>query len=153
MPRESAGLLLYRIRDGELEILLVHPGGPFWKAKDAGAWSIPKGEMEPGEAPLETALREFEEELGFRPAGSFVPLTAIKQKSGKIVHAWAIDGDCDPTVMKSNTFEMEWPPRSGKLQRFPEIDQAALFSVPTAVQKINPAQRGFLSELEAKLGR
>src|SRR5204863_5570752 len=123
MPGESAGLLLYRRRKGELEFLLVHPGGPFWKGKDAGAWSIPKGEIQPGEEPLAAAQREFEEELGIKPQGPFIPLIAVKQKGGKTVHAWAFENDCDPAMCKSNTFEMEWPPRSGRRQQFPEVDQ------------------------------
>lgn len=152
MPRESAGLLMYRVRNGALEFLLVHPGGPFWKTKDAGAWTIPKGEIQPGEEPLTAAQREFEEELGFKPAGAFLPLAPIKQKAGKVVRAWAVEGDCDPATIKSNTFEMEWPPRSGRLQQFPEIDRAAFFNMQTAVQRINRAQAPLLVELEAKVG-
>src|SRR3981189_1240164 len=110
MPKISAGLLMYRLRDSELEFLLVHPGGPFWKGKDAGAWTIPKGEIEEGEDALATAKREFEEETGFAPQGELIELTAIKQKGGKTVRAWAFEGDCDPEKMKSNTFTMEWPP-------------------------------------------
>ena len=151
MPRQSAGLLMYRICNGEPEVLLVHPGGPFWKAKDAGAWTIPKGELQPGEEPFATALREFEEEVGFKPTGDFLPLAPIKQKAGKIVHAWAFEGDCEPATIKSNTFEMEWPSRSGRLQQFPEIDRAAFFGLAAAAQKINPAQVAWLRELESKL--
>src|SRR5205823_4292993 len=111
MPRRSAGILMYRIHDGRLEVLLVHPGGPFWKNKDDGAWSIPKGEAEPSTELLAEACREFEEETGSLPQGPFVPLGHIKQKAGKVVHAWAFAGDCDPTTLKSNTFSMEWPPK------------------------------------------
>jgi predicted NUDIX family NTP pyrophosphohydrolase len=151
MPRASAGLLMYRIRNGAPEVLLAHPGGPFWKTKDAGAWTIPKGEIQSGEEPLRAARREFEEELGFKPAGPFLSLAPIRQKGGKVVHAWAFEGDCDPAAIESNTFELEWPPRSGRLQRFPEVDQAAFFGLGVAAQKINPAQIGLLKELEAKL--
>src|SRR6516164_3941734 len=111
MPKQSAGLLMFRRGRGELQVLLVHPGGPFWKNKDLGAWTIPKGELRPGEDPLAAAQREFEEELGFSLTGNFVPLTPIKQKSGKLVRAWAIQGNCDPGLIRSNTFKLEWPPR------------------------------------------
>lgn len=151
MANESAGLVLYRTRQGELEVLLVHPGGPFWKNKDLGAWSIPKGQIGAGEEPLVAAQREFLEELGFKPNGEFTPLSAIKQKSGKVVHAWAMEGDWDPRQLKSNTFTLEWPPRSGKQQEFPEIDQAAFFALPRAKEKINPAQVALLEELERKV--
>jgi predicted NUDIX family NTP pyrophosphohydrolase len=151
MPPESAGLLLYRKRETELEFLLVHPGGPFWKNKDAGAWSIPKGEIQAGEAPLAAAQREFEEELGFAPQGEFIPLSPVKQKAGKLIHAWAVAGDCDTSTIKSNTFTVEWPPRSGRMQEFPEIDQAAFFSLDQAKHKINPAQVNLLEELAAKV--
>src|SRR3989442_764384 len=136
MPRVSAGLLMYRKCKGALEFLLVHPGGPFWKGKDAGAWTIPKGEIEEGEDPLAAAKREFEEELGFKPRGDFIELTPIKQKGGKIVQAWAFEGDCEPIHFKSNTFTMEWPPRSGRVSEFPEVDQAAFFELEEAKQKI-----------------
>jgi len=150
MAKESAGLLMYRVRDGELQFLLAHPGGPLWKNKDAGAWTIPKGELAPGEAPLVAAQREFDEELGFKPQGPFVELTPIKQKSGKIVRAWAVEGDCDPDQCKSNTFKMEWPPRSGRQQEFPEIDRAEFLGFEQAKEKINPAQVKFLEEVLAK---
>ena len=114
MPKKSAGLLMYRRRHGVLEVFLVHPGGPFWQKKDAGSWSIPKGEYTTEEDPLEVAKREFQEETGFRASGEFVPLTSRKQPSGKIINAWAFEGDCDASTIKSNTFSMEWPPRSGK---------------------------------------
>jgi predicted NUDIX family NTP pyrophosphohydrolase len=151
MAKESSGLLLFRKRRGELEYLLVHPGGPFWKNKDLGAWTIPKGELQPSEDPLTAAQREFQEELGVKPAGTFIPLSSIKQKSGKVVHAWAIEGDWDPACLRSNTFTLEWPPRPGKLQEFPEIDRAAFFDFQLARTKINPAQVPMLEELERKL--
>src|SRR5947208_3786815 len=122
MAKESAGLLMYRQRNSKLEFLLAHPGGPFWARKDEGAWTIPKGEIGLGESPLDAARREFNEELGLEPIGEFIPLTAIKQKGGKTVHAWAFKGDCDPSAVKSNAFRMEWPPRSGKAMEFPEVD-------------------------------
>ncbi|HZT68610.1 MAG TPA: NUDIX domain-containing protein [Terriglobia bacterium] len=153
MPKLSAGLLLYRVRSGRAEILLVHPGGPFWKNKDSGAWSLPKGEVSPGEDPLETARREFEEETGIHPEGEFVSLGEIKQKGGKIVRAWAFEGDCDPASIKSNTFRMEWPPRSGKVQEFPEIDKAGFFTVTEARKKINPAQVALLDAFERIIER
>ena len=144
---------MYRVRGGELEFLLVHPGGPLWKAKDAGIWSIPKGEIHPGEDGLEAAKREFEEELGFKAQGPFVELTPITQKSGKIVHAWAFASDCDPSQIRSNTFSMEWPPHSGRMGTFPEVDRAAFFSLEQAKARINPAQTALLEELLQKLGR
>src|SRR5262245_21038836 len=121
MPRISAGLLMYRYRDGGLEVLLVHPGGPFFKKKDSGAWSIPKGEVEGGDDPLATARREFQEETGTTPSGPFTSLTSVKQKGGKVVHAWAFSGDLDVSAIVSNTFTMEWPPRSGRTAEFPEV--------------------------------
>lgn len=153
MAKESAGLLLYRLRNGELEVLLAHPGGPLWQSKDAGAWSIPKGEIEPGENPLACARREFEEELGFKPEGPFRALTPIKQKSGKLVRAWAVAGDFEVNRFRSNNFTMEWPPRSGRVQEFPEVDRAGFFEVSEAEQKINPAQAALLKELAKLLGR
>jgi len=138
---------MYRTREGILEVLLVHPGGPFWRNKDAGAWSIPKGETADDEDLLEAARREFEEETGCRPSGSFIPLSPVKQKSGKTVNAWAVEGEIDPTSIKSNTFTMEWPPKSGKHAEFPEVDRAEYFDLPTAKQKINPAQASLLTEL------
>jgi len=150
VAKESAGLLMYRIRNGELEFLLAHPGGPLWKSKDAGVWTIPKGELTPGEEPLPAAQREFEEELGLKPAGPFIQLTPVIQKSGKKVHAWAFNGDCEPGQCKSNTFKMEWPPHSGRQQEFPEVDRAAFFGFAEAKVKINPAQARFLEELIAK---
>jgi len=147
----SAGLLMYRRRAGNLEVLLTHPGGPFWRNKDEGAWSVCKGETAPGEDLLAAAIREFEEETGIRPAGPFVELTPVRQKGGKIVHAWAVAGDCDPAQIRSNSFRLEYPPRSGLFQEFPEIDRAEFFSLDAARKKINPAQAAFLDELAAKL--
>jgi len=131
--------------------LLVHPGGPFWKNKNAGAWTIPKGEIAPGEDALATAKREFEEELGLKAEGSFIELKPIKQKGGKVVRAWAFEGDCDPGQVKSNTFTMEWPPRSGKMTEFPEVDRAEFFNLEKAKEKINEAQIPLLEELGTKL--
>ncbi|HET6251657.1 MAG TPA: NUDIX domain-containing protein [Tepidisphaeraceae bacterium] len=152
MPnRISGGLLLYRVNRGKLEVLLVHPGGPFWRNKDEGAWSIPKGEINDGEDLLDAARREFAEETGCRPAGRFIPLKPVKQKSGKIVHAWAVEGNLDPDAIRSNVFMMEWPPKSGKQAEFPEVDRAAFFDLPAARNKINPAQTAFVNELERLL--
>lgn len=139
---------MYRVRDERVEVMLVHPGGPFWKKKDAGAWSLPKGEVESGEDELRAAMREFEEETGLRLEGEFVPLGEVKQKSGKVVRAWAIEGDCDPASIKSNTFMLEWPPRSGKEQEFPEVDRAEFFSLDEARRRINPAQIVLIDSLE-----
>ena len=147
MPRISAGLLMYRIRRETVQVLLAHPGGPLFRSKDDGAWSIPKGEAEPGEDLLTAARREFEEETGVRPSGPFIPLKPIKQKGGKIVHAWAFEGDCDPATIKSNSFTMEWPPRSGRESEFPEIDRAEFFDLETAKTKIKAAQVPLLEEL------
>jgi predicted NUDIX family NTP pyrophosphohydrolase len=144
---------MYRVQGDELEFLLVHPGGPLWKRKDAGIWSIPKGEIHPGEDGLEGAQREFEEELGFKAQGPFVELSPITQKSGKIVHAWAFAGDCDPSQIRSNTFSMEWPPHSGRMGTFPEVDRAAFFSLEQAKVPIYPAQMTLLEELLRLLGR
>jgi len=152
MPKISAGLLMCRFREGELEFLLVHPGGPFFQNKDAGAWTIPKGETDPDEDPLAAAKREFEEELGFPPEGAFIALTPVQQKGGKIVHAWAFRGDCDPAQIRSNTFTIEWPPRSGQQQEFPEVDRGAFFKLAAAREKINPAQAPLLDEAAQKLG-
>jgi predicted NUDIX family NTP pyrophosphohydrolase len=151
MAKISAGLLMYRLRDGELEFLLAHPGGSFWKNKDAAAWTIPKGEIRADEEPLAAARREFEEETGFKPEGDFIALTPIKQRSGKLVHAWAFEGDCDPARVKSNTFKIEWPPKSGRFETCPEIDRAGFFKLPQAKKKIMPAQFPLLEELEKKL--
>ena len=150
--KTSAGILLYRIRSGELQVFIVHPGGPFWAGKDAGAWSIPKGEIDRGSDLLETAKREFHEETGKPASGEFLALTPLEQPSGKVVYAWAVEGDIDPSTLKSNTFTMEWPPRSGKQQEFPEVDRGGWFTVAEATEKLLPGQRGFLSELQEKLG-
>ena len=148
MPKTSAGLLLYRRVDGAIEVLLVHPGGPYWARKDEGAWSIPKGEYEPGEDPLEVARREFEEELGVAPPeGTTAALGEIRQSGGKIVSAWTQEGDLDVTDVRSNTFEMEWPPRSGRTQEFPEVDRAEWFSIDDAARKLNRGQLPFLDRL------
>lgn len=151
MPRVSAGLLMYRRRNGELEVLLVHPGGPFFRNQDAGHWTIPKGEPAEGEELLAAALREFEEETGFKPEGAFTSLAPVKQKGGKVVHAWAFEGDCDPTAIRPNSFTMEWPPRSGKQASFPEIDRAEFFGMAAAREKINAAQVDLLEELESSI--
>jgi predicted NUDIX family NTP pyrophosphohydrolase len=151
MSNTSAGLLMCRVGDGEMEFLLVHPGGPLWKKKDAGAWTIPKGLIDAGEEPLAAAKREFFEELGFEASGNFVALTPVKQKGGKLVRAWAFAGDCDTRQIKSNTFTMEWPPRSGRNVSFPEIDQAAFFRFEAARDKINPAQIPLLEEARQKI--
>lgn len=152
VPRaSSAGILLYRRCAGALEVLLVHPGGPFWARKDAGAWSIPKGEYAAGADALEAARREFLEETGAPVAGPFAPLTPLKQRGGKLVQAWTAEGDLDAAAIRSNTFSIEWPPRSGRQREFPEIDRAAWFDIATARQKILAGQRGFLDQLEAQL--
>jgi len=147
LPKRSAGLLMYRRRSGAVEVFLVHPGGPFWARKDLGSWSIPKGEYSPEEDPLKAARREFEEETGFSAQGEFLELKEIRQKGGKYVMAWAVEGDCDPEIMKSNTFKMEWPPRSGKEKEFPEIDRAAWFTLEEARERILKSQVPLLEEL------
>ncbi len=152
MPRKSAGLLLFRKISGRLEVLLVHPGGPFWAKKDDGAWSIPKGEFEDDENPLAAAKREFREETGFAPDGESIPLEPLRQPSGKLVYAWAIEGDVDPAEVKSNTFSLEWPPKSGRYREFPEADRAEWFSVEAAGRKIAKGQAAFLVQLQEKLG-
>jgi predicted NUDIX family NTP pyrophosphohydrolase len=151
MAKKSAGLLMYRIRNGTLEVLLVHLGGPFWAKKDARAWFVPKGEVEPDEDELGAAKREFKEETGFDPSDELQPLGSIKQKSGKAVTAWAFEGDCDPAALKSNAFTIEWPPRSGKEREFPEIDGAAFFTVDAAREKIHPAEFEFVTRLNSLL--
>lgn len=147
MPRKSAGLVLFRQGAGELEVLLVHPGGPFWAKKDEGAWSIPKGEIDEGEDALAAARREVQEEIGATPDGAFIPLTPVRQAGGKVVHAWAIEGDVDPATITSNTFELEWPPRSGRRQTFPEVDRAAWFMISEARSKILRGQLPLLDAL------
>ena len=152
MQKISAGLLLYRMRGGILEVFLAHPGGPFWARKDLGVWSIPKGEIDEGEEQLGAARREFEEETGFRPEGPFRELPPVRQRSGKIVHAWAVEGDCEPTVIRSNTFTQEWPPRSGRMQEIPEVDRAGWFDLDAARNKILEGQTGLLDELRRLIG-
>ena len=151
MPAQtSAGLLMYR-RSGEgIEVLLVHPGGPFWAKKDEGAWSIPKGEIEDGEDPLAAARREFNEELGSPVSGEFIELAPIRQASGKVVHAWAVESDFDPATLTSGMFSMEWPPRSGRQQHFPEVDRAEWFTIDEATRKINKAQIALLEQLSSR---
>jgi predicted NUDIX family NTP pyrophosphohydrolase len=146
--KQSAGLVLYRLRRGLVEVLLVHPGGPFWQRKDEGAWSVPKGEAEPDEDLLGRARQELTEETGCIAEGEFRPLAPVRQAGGKMVYAWAVEGDCDVSAIKSNTFHLEWPPRSGKMREFPEVDRAEWFDLTTARRKINKAQRSFLDELE-----
>jgi predicted NUDIX family NTP pyrophosphohydrolase len=148
MPKISAGLVLYRRRAGGIEIFLVHPGGPFWAKKDAGAWSIPKGEAAPGEDLLARARTEFAEETGFVPAGEFRPLTPVRQAGGKTVHAWAVEGEADSAAIRSNSFTIEWPPRSGQMREFPEVDRAGWFALAAAREKIIAGQIGLLNELE-----
>lgn len=145
--RTSAGIVLYRRINKKIEIFLVHPGGPFWKGKDKGAWSIPKGEFTEDEDPLTVARREFNEETGQTVDGNFEQLTPVKQKGGKIVHAWAVEGDADSDNIVSNTFQQEWPYKSGKWITIPEVDKAAWFSAEEAKEKINPAQTAFIDEL------
>lgn len=147
MPKVSAGILLYRRRGGTLEVLLVHPGGPFWRNKDLGAWSIPKGKAEPGEDLLAVARREFEEETGVQVEGPFTDLGEVRQRKGKVVYGWAVEGDLDVAAIRSNTFAMEWPPRSGRMQEFPEVDRAAFFGIEEARRKMNPGQVGLLDLL------
>jgi len=148
MTKTSAGLLMYRrLTGGELEVLLVHPGGPYWAKKDEGAWSIPKGEYTDNEDARDAAIREFEEELGFAPSGDLIELGQTKLASGKIVSAWALEGDWDPANLSSNTFKMEWPPKSGVMTEFPEVDRAAWFDIDTARVKINSGQIPFLDTL------
>jgi predicted NUDIX family NTP pyrophosphohydrolase len=149
--KNSAGLLLYRIRKAAIEVLLVHPGGPYWKNKDEGGWSIPKGEFLPEEDPLAAARREFFEETGVAIEGELRALKPLRQPGGKIVHAWAVEADLDPATIVSNPFEIEWPPRSGRLQSFPEIDRGAWFSLPEARRKILRGQVPLLEELAQML--
>ena len=151
MAKRSAGLLLYRRGDRGLEVLLVHPGGPFWRAKDLGAWSLAKGEIDPGEEPAACALREFEEETGTRLEGVPVPLGEVRQAGGKTVIGFALEGDLDADAIRSITFELEWPPRSGRRQSYPEVDRAAWFTLEEAREKLNAAQAAFLERLVALL--
>jgi len=152
MAKRSAGILMYRRAGPSVEVLLVHPGGPFWAKKDLGAWSIPKGEYSAGEEPLAVAVREFEEETGARVRGEFLPLGELIQPGRKVVTAWAVEGDFDVSALKSNLFEMEWPPKSGRKTSFPEVDRAQWFSVADARRKILPGQSPFIDRLLAALG-
>ena len=149
MPRRSAGILLHRLRGGEREVLLVHPGGPFWAKRDEGAWSIPKGEYDDGEDPRACALREFEEELGtaLPPGTELAELGTVKQSAGKVITAFAAAGDLDPDAISSNTFTVEWPPRSGQMREFPEVDRAGWFGLADAREKLNPAQVELLDRM------
>lgn len=152
MSKTSAGLIVYRWYKSELQVLLVHPGGPFWKNKDEGAWNIPKGEYVEGEVPLEVAKREFYEETGIQVQGNeFIELGTVKLKSGKLIIAFAAEASFDEPFLQSNTFEMEWPPKSGKMQVFPEVDRAAWFSMADAAKKLNAAQVALLGEVESKI--
>lgn len=153
MSKKSAGLLMYRHKGGVLELFLVHPGGPYWAKKDLGAWTIPKGEISESEAPLHAAKREFLEETGFSVPedGLFLKLTPIRQSSGKVIHAWAFEGDCLPEALASNTCALQWPPRSGKFIDIPEVDRGGWFEIPEAKERIIAGQKGFLEELEEKL--
>jgi predicted NUDIX family NTP pyrophosphohydrolase len=147
MVKKSAGILVYRIKNKQPEVLLGHPGGPFFKNKDLGVWSIPKGEFDENEEPLVAAQREFKEETGTDIEGDFVPLKPVKYKNGKIVYVWAVEGNLDPSIIKCNTFPLEWPPKSGKIIQVPEIDKVEWFGVPVALKKIIPAQAPFIEEL------
>jgi predicted NUDIX family NTP pyrophosphohydrolase len=151
MPKRSAGLLMYRQRNCDLEVFLVHPGGPFWARKDLGPWSIPKGEYVEGEQPLEAARREFEEETGFIALGNFLELGAVTQAGGKFVSVWAFEGDCDPGDLVSNRFELEWPPRSGRLIETPEVDRGGWFSITAARERILKSQAPILDMLSQRL--
>jgi predicted NUDIX family NTP pyrophosphohydrolase len=149
--KASAGILMYRYCASTLEIFLVHPGGPFWKNRDLGSWSIPKGEFDNGEDPFEAAKREFQEETGFSVIGSFIALSPVRQAGGKLIYAWAVEGDCKAEAIKSNSFTLEWPPRSGRFKEFPEVDRAAWFRIELAREKILQGQVMLLEELQRKL--
>ncbi len=152
MSKKSAGIVMYRFKNKILEVFLVHPGGPFWSNKDKHVWSIPKGEFDEGENILEAAKREFQEETGFEVDGNFTQLQPVKQPSRKIIYAWTVESDCDASAIKSNTFPMEWPPKSGKQQEFPEVDKADWFTIGVAKEKIFKGQVGFLEQLCNLLG-
>ena len=152
MSRQSSGILLFRETSGRLEVLLVHPGGPLWGRKDDGAWSIPKGEVDEGEDRLAAARREFAEETGIAVVGETIPLEPVRQPGGKVVHAWAVRGDFDPATLMSNTFSMEWPPKSGRTQEFPEVDRAAWFTLDQARAKILKGQSDLLDQLQRRFG-
>ena len=152
MRKQAAGILMYRRGPSGLEVLLAHPGGPLWARKDAGAWTMPKGQFTDDELPLDAARREFEEEMGTAPTGEFQPLGTVKQPSGKVIHAWAAESDFDATTVKSNLFSMEWPPRSGRMGEFPEVDRAGWFSIEQAREKMIKGQAPFLDRLLEVLG-
>ena len=151
MVKRSAGILLFRYFNKILQVFLVHPGGPFFRNKDEGSWSIPKGEIQETESPLDAAVREFEEETGINLAGPFIELIPVKQKSGKLVYAWAMEGDLDPANLNCNNFKIEWPPKSGRFAEFPEIDKGEWFTINVATKKILQAQAALIAELDAKL--
>lgn len=153
MAKESAGLLMFRRRDAVVEFLLAHPGGPFWTGRDAGAWTIPKGGVHKDESPIDAAIREFREETGFEPCEPYLPIGRITQRSGKVVHAWAFEGDCDPATLVSLTTTTEWPPRTGRKIEIPEIDQVAFFDYEAACRAVNVAQVALLDRLLAVLAR
>lgn len=151
MSKQSAGILLYRISDGQLEVFLIHPGGPFFRNKDKGWWTVPKGELQDDEDTFDAALREFKEETGYLPHGDFKALRPVVQKGGKVVHGWAVSGELDPEAVTSNTFAIEWPPKSGKMVDFPEVDKARWFTLAEAREFMNERQCGFLDELSILL--
>lgn len=151
MPRKSAGILLYRFQKNGVEVFLVHPGGPFWANKDEGSWSVPKGEYNDDEDALKAAQREFQEETGLSIQGNFIELGEVRQPSGKRVRVWALENDQEVENIRSNTFQLEWPPKSGKMQEFPEVDRGGWFSIPEARQKILKGQISFLDKLEEKI--
>jgi predicted NUDIX family NTP pyrophosphohydrolase len=148
MPKKSAGILVFKKVPGGTDVLLVHPGGPFWAKKDLNSWSVPKGEFDETEEPFAAALREFREETGFLPEGDFIALETVKQPGGKLVHTWAVESDIDATIIKSNLFKMEWPPKSGIFKEFPEVDRAAWFPIETAKTKIVKGQIPIIDNLE-----
>jgi predicted NUDIX family NTP pyrophosphohydrolase len=152
MAKQSAGVLIYRRAAAGIEVFLVHPGGPFWVKKDDGAWSVPKGECAPGEDALAAARRELAEETGLTPQGEFLRLGSFRQSSAKMVEVWAVEGEADPARLASNTFAMEWPPKSGRIGEFPEVDRAAWFTLPEAARKVVKGQRPILAALSARLG-